>query len=399
MIKKLVNEHLLESLLQSSIRKLFTLASQHLEKNNDIVDLTLGYPYGDPPKVFTTQIRKLLTLHTSHNYMENAGYREVRQAIAMSLIKRQLMPNILTFEQIIMTVGASGAMNCIFKSILNPRDEVIILAPYFPDFPNHVSNHGGNPRIIKLSPPDFKINVDLLKRNINSNTKAIILNTPNNPTGKVYTTEEIKQIHILLIKSSRRIGHPIFLISDEPYREITYRNKHLHQFVSPATNYPYAFMVYSFSKSLNIPGERIGYVVIHPDMPNKETISELISLAQRTLGFTNAPALMQKAIANLLHIKPDIKSYSKKRTIIISALRHYGYSFVEPEGAFYVFVKYPCDKEKFMQISQKQGFFVVPGKAFGISEYFRIAFSRDDKILEQAANKLKNIAGILHLTS
>lgn len=375
---------------KSSIRKLFSAASTNIRKL-DVVDLTLGNPFGDPPQQFYRRLKHLIAKDKKHDYMDNAGYAMVRLAVAESLIKRRLMPKTLAGEDIIMTPGASGAINTVLKSILNPKDEVIVLSPYFPDYPRYIENHNGIPIIVTLTPPTFRLDIPLIEKAINKNTKAIIINSPNNPTGAVYTQSEIKSLHALLNKKNKLLGHPLYLLSDEPYREIIYEKRQMQDYISPAAGYRYSFMIYSFSKSLNIPGERIGYIAIHPSMPDIAMVRELLSQSQRILGFTCAPALMQKTITSLLFMKPDVAEYERKKNIMCSGLINNAYSFTEPKGTFYIFVQYPCQPELFLKLSQKHGLYTVPGQAFGSPEFFRIAFSRSDETLEKAVTLLGEI--------
>lgn len=385
------NNELVKSLHQSSIRNIFRLANDSLTRSDKVADLSLGNPYGLPPKSFYVALKDVLASKNDHYYTDNAGIIEVRNEIANSLIKRGLMPSGLTGKEIIISSGASGGINCVLRSIINKGDEVIIIAPYFPDFPFYVKNHGGVLKIVHLSPPKFNLDLEQIEKTINNKTKAIILNTPNNPTGNVYSTSEIQQLHSLLKKIHKKYGHPIFLISDEPYREIIFLKKNSADYISPATKYGYSFMIYSFSKSLCIPGERIGYIAIHPKMENKELMSEVLTVTQRKLGFTNAPALMQKTIKSLLFLKPNISVYLKKRDIICNGLKDAGYEFIIPQGTYYVWVKCPVKDLEFFKLTKRFNIFVVPGIAFGLNGYFRLAYSRKTTILYLAINKLRLI--------
>ncbi len=382
------NSKLVSELGGSSIRDMFKRASGKTQ--SEVADMSLGAPYGSPPKSFSRTLVKLVKSNPSHSYMDNSGYYRIREVIAESLKANQLMPENLSAENVIVCAGSSGGLNCVLKSILNPGDEVLVLAPYFPDFGAYVENHGGMSIFVKLPAPEFDPDVEILARFLSPRTKALIINTPNNPTGKVYSGDQIVKIHKWLAEAAKEVGHPIYLISDETYRDIVFPDSG-KEFVSSVRDYPDSVMVYSFSKSANVPGERIGYVVINPGMDQRKTLSELVSLSQRKLGFTNAPALMQNMVPELLKIRPDVGDYQKKRDLISEALTKARYVFNLPEGAFYFFVKYPMAEGQFLKLAQEKGLFVVPGRAFGENDYFRIAFSRGIETVRLAARILKEL--------
>jgi len=364
------------------------------KQEKDVADLSLGNPSGILlPQKLLDQTKKLLQNPPKglFLYMDHAGYLETRRAIARDLVLFKFFPKELNENHIIMTVGASGGMNCIFSSILNPLDEVIILSPFFVDYPKYVANFSAISKIVSLKMPFFDLDINLIEKAITKKTKAIIINSPNNPTGKVYSKEKLDQLTKLLKKKSRELRHPIYLISDEVYREIIYKG---NAFFSPCANYEFSIMVYSFSKSLSIPGERIGYVAIHPLMKKAETLFELIKLSNRTLGFVNAPSLIQKVIPYLLPLKFNNKIYQKQRDKLIFVLTKAGFEFQVPEGAFYFFIKLPCEEEKFMKIAKGNGLFVVSSKPFGVSGYFRIAFCVSEQTINLASKKLLEMGKI-----
>lgn len=387
---KIYSRKLLVYLDENSIRKTWERAGE--KKTKDIADVSLGNPTAaPPPNKLIQQMKKLLKQPVSNGifaYMDNAGYLDTRQAIVRDLIKHKLLPKELSENHIALTVGAAGAINCVLNSILNIGDEVIILSPFFVDFPKYVMNCSGVVKIVSLKPPAFDLDIDEIEKAITKKTKAIIINSPNNPTGKVYSSEKIRQLSKLLKRKNKETGHPIFLISDEVYREIIYDKIKFH---SPCTNYEYSIMAYSFSKSLNIAGERIGYVAIHPKMPDAETLFQLIKLSNRTLGFINAPAVIQRIIPYILPLRFNNKNYQKQKEKLSLCLKKAGFDFAEPEGAFYFFVKVPFNQDKFMEITQKNGLFVVSSEVFGKAGYFRIAFCVPEYVIDLACQKILSL--------
>src|SRR3989344_6179258 len=302
------NKKQLDFLNENSIRSAFDSTGKG--KAGIVADLSLGNPTSDfPSKSLTKQIKKILKSPLPRgffSYMDNAGYKETRKAVALDLVRSNYFSTELSEDNIIMTVGASGAINCILSSILNPLDEVIILSPFFVDYPKYVLNFSGIPITVSLGPPDFDLNLKYIEKAITKRTKALIINSPNNPTGKIYSKESLHNLSILLKRKSREINNSIYLISDEVYREITYDG---NEFNSPCAEYDDSIMAYSFSKSLNIPGERIGYAAIHPHLKNGDTLFQLIKFSNRTLGFTNAPSLFQRVVPKILPLKISNKKY------------------------------------------------------------------------------------------
>jgi len=383
------NSKLSEELSENSIRAAWERSTKNQTANNkQIVNLSLGNPSDLPPKLFFHYLGKLTKAGSKERflgYMDNAGYIETRHAIARDLSNLNFFSKAINENYIVLTCGASGGINCTLHSLLNPLDEVILLSPYFVDYPKYILNHKGAVKTIKPKPPFFDIDIYQIEKTINKKTKAIIINSPNNPTGKIYSTERLKKLSNLLKNKSKSVGHPIFIISDEVYREIVYPPA---RFFSPVSFYSNSIMVYSFSKSLNIPGERIGYVAINPEAENANLLFNLIKLSNRTLGFTNAPAIGQKIIPRLLPLRMRINDYQKKRDILIKTLKESGFEFQEPEGAFYLFVKKPIDGNKFAELLEKIGLIVVDSDPFGIKGYFRIAFCYDMEIIKKGCKKL-----------
>ena len=383
----MISTYVTEAMQSSSwIRKMFEVG-QELKKKygvENVYDLTLGNPIIEPPDEFF-EVLEMLSLNKSsgmHRYMSNAGFTEVRERIANHLTKKNLLKT--DFKHIIMTVGAAGGMNVILRTILNPGDEVIIFAPYFAEYLFYTQNHQGK-IVISETTEDFDLDLDDLDRKITTKTKAIIINSPNNPTGKTYSEEKINGLVDLLSMRQKKMKRPLFLISDEPYREIVFDDIVVPSVVAKYKN---SFLVYSWSKSLSIPGERIGYIAVNPNMDDVDTVIDGLIFCDRILGFVNAPATMQLAVSNLLTATVRIKYYKEKRDRIYQALTAYGYDVVKPTGTFYVFPKCPtADELEFIERAKSERVLVVPGVGFGRSGYFRISYSTDDRTIEKALDQ------------
>jgi aspartate aminotransferase len=314
-----------------------------------------------------------------HGYMPNAGFVETRRAVADYL--SALNNYSFTQDDIVMTAGAAGALNVVLKTILNPGDEVIIPAPLFMEYYFYADNYGGVARVVETN-PDFSLNLAKIEEVIGANTKAVLVNNPNNPTGKVYTTDELAQLGRLLTSYSERYGEPIYLISDEPYSKIIYNGLTCPSIFDA---YQESFLVTSFSKDLSIPGERIGYIAVHPLMRDKDIIMEGLILCNRVIGFVNAPALMQRLIPFLLEESVDVSLYQRKRDILCKGLEEAGYKFSVPSGAFYLFPESPIpDDVEFVRSLQEENILTVPGTGFGGPGRFRIAYCVDDGTIERA---------------
>jgi aspartate aminotransferase len=311
--------------------------------------------------------------------MSNAGFVETREAVAGYLSNLNSLSS--GPEDIVMTVGAAGALNVVLKAILNPGDEVIIPAPYFVEYNFYIDNYGGIPKTVNTN-PDFSLDLLAIEKAISPNTKAVLINSPNNPTGRVYGKDELAQVGQLLTQYSQRYGRPIYLISDEPYRKIIYDG-----LICPSIfdAYRESFLVTSFSKDLSLAGERIGYIAVHPLIADKGIIIEGLILCNRILGFVNAPALMQRLIPFVLEDSVDITLYKRKRDVLCKGLEAAGYTFTMPGGTFYLFPKTPIpDDVEFVRALQEENILTVPGSGFGGPGYFRIAYCVEDKTIEGA---------------
>lgn len=359
----------------SVIREMFEegkrLAKIYGEEN--VFDFSLGNPNVPAPKSFEDAVKNILDEEPSvfvHGYMSNAGYEDVRETVADSLNER--FGTHFDLTNIIMTVGAAGGMNVVFRAMLNPGDEVITFSPYFLEYNNYVANYNG--RLIALEPntTDFQANIEDLERKITPKTKALIINNPNNPTGVVYSEATIRKIASILEQKQKEFGTQIFIISDEPYRELAYDGVEV-PFITKYYNN--TIVGYSFSKSLSLPGERIGYLVIPDEADDAEQMKTALSIATRVLGFVNAPSLMQRAVARCINEKCDVASYDRNRKALYDGLVKLGFECVEPQGAFYLFVKSPVSDEKvFCEAAKKYNILFVPGSSFKCPGYVRIAY-------------------------
>ena len=379
-----VSRKIQESIEKSSwIRRMFEegniLKAKYGPEN--VFDFSLGNPNLEPPARFREVLLRLVDDQRPglHAYMSNAGYPESRSAVADYL--GNISTAKLTADDVIMTVGAGGGLNVVLKTILDPGDEVIIPKPYFVEYNYYLDNHQGVPRLVNTR-EDFSLDCDAVAAAVNDRTKAVLIDSPNNPTGKVYTEADLKTLGDLLASLSRRMGRPIYLISDEPYRKIVYDGIAVP---SVFDSYTEAFVVSSFSKDLSLPGERIGYAAVHPDMSEKNAIMSGMVLCNRILGYVNAPALMQRAIPSLLEESVDVSVYERRRDMLCEGLASCGYEFIKPRGAFYLFPRTPVpDDVAFVRALQKENILTVPGSGFGGPGHFRIAYCVSDGVIERA---------------
>jgi aspartate aminotransferase len=289
-----------------------------------------------------------------------------------------------------MTVGASGGLNVVFKTILDPGDEVIIPSPYFVEYNNIIDTHQGVSKIVPTR-PDFSLDLEAMEAACTEKTKAVLINSPNNPTGKIYDEDELHRLGKLLKRRSDHRGKPIYLISDEPYRKIIYDGCEVPSIFDA---YNESFVVTSFSKDLSLPGERIGYAAANPDMQYIEDIAAGMVICNRVLGYVNAPALMQRAITHLLEDSVDIAIYQKRRDILCDALGSFGYEFVKPKGTFYLFPKaLEEDDVAFVNALKEENILTVPGSGFGGPGYFRIAYCVPEDVIERSLPGFKRVIG------
>lgn len=338
----------------------------------NVYDFSLGNPFAEPPQEVLDSLKKYVNGPEKgiHRYMSNAGYPEVREKIARSL---QMESGIdLTFEHIIMTVGAAGGLNVVLKALLNPGEEVIVFSPYFVEYNFYADNHGGKTVIVPPNTSTFEPDLDSLENCITPKTKAVIINTPNNPSGVVYSEEMMNGIARILQNKETELGIAIYVISDQPYAEILYDEAIMPSILKI---FPNAIIVNSFSKSLGLAGERIGYIAVSSKITDAALLINALSFCNRTLGFVNAPGLFQKVVGDALDAKVDIEDYQRKRDALYGGLIKLGFECVKPQGAFYLFPKALIEDDvEFVRRALKYNLLLVPGSGFGCPGYFRLSY-------------------------
>ena len=358
----------------------------------NVFDFSLGNPNVPAPQAVKDAIIEILNEEDPvalHGYTNsNAGYEDVREAVAASLNER--FGTAFAGKNIVMTVGAAGGLNVALKILLNPGDEVITFAPYFGEYRSYTANFDGVLVAISPNTEDFQPKLDEFEEKITAKTKAVIVNTPNNPTGVVYSEETIKKMAAILEAKQKEFGTDIYLISDEPYRELAYDGVEVPYLTKYYAN---TIVGYSFSKSLSLPGERIGYLVIPDEASDSSDLISAASVATRILGFVNAPTLQQKMVVKCLNEQTDISYYDRNRETLYNGLKECGFTCIKPEGAFYLFVKSPIENEKeFCEAAKKYNILIVPGSSFGCPGYVRMAYCVAYETIVNALPKFKELA-------
>ena len=359
----------------SAIRMMFEEGSRLREKYgaDKVYDFSLGNPSVPAPDCVREAVIDLVNTEDPvalHGYMSNAGFEDVRETIAQSLNRR--FGTSFSAKNLIMTVGAASGLNVILKTILNPGEEVVVFAPYFLEYGAYVRNYDG--RLVEISPDTetFQPNLEELEKKITDKTRAVIVNTPHNPTGVVYSEDTIKALAAVLERKQQEYGSVIYLISDEPYRELAYDGVKVPWFTKYYKN---TVVGYSYSKSLSLPGERIGYLVIPDELEDSGTVITAAAIANRILGSVNAPSLMQKVIQRCVDAEVDVAAYDKNRLALYNGLKECGFQCIKPEGAFYLFVKSPVpDEKEFCEAGKKYNILMVPGSSFACPGYVRLAY-------------------------
>jgi aspartate aminotransferase len=359
------------SLIRAMFEESKKMAVKYGEEN--VFDYSLGNPSFPPPAAVNESIRKWLDCENQvfvHGYMNNSGYPEVREKIAAYL--NGLHGTDFTAENLFMTVGAAGGLNTVLKTLIDPGDEVLTFAPYFGEYDNYAANVGAPLIPVPAQPPRFGPNLEAFEKIVSAKTKVVIINSPNNPTGVIYSEEELKGIAEILEKKQKEFGTDIYILSDEPYRELVYTDKKVPYVTKFYSN---TIVGYSFSKSLSLAGERIGFVVVPKEAADSENIIAAANVLTRTLGYVNSPSLMQLVVADCIEEKVDIDSYKKNRDTLYTGLTEIGYECVEPEGAFYLFVKAPTEDDlEFAGRAKEHQIALTPGRVFGAPGYFRLAY-------------------------
>ena len=372
----------------SWIRKMFeegiSLKQQYGEEN--VFDLSLGNPVMNPPEQFYEELKKISKnpINGMHRYMPNAGLTETRTAVANGLSNETGLS--FTANEIVMTCGAGGALNVVMKTLLDPGEEFVIFAPFFVEYNFYADNHGGSCKIV---PPDenFLPDMENFRSSINTNTRGVLINSPNNPSGIVYGDKTLSEMCEIIKEKEVEFGTEIYLVSDEPYRKIIFDNlEYTHIF-----NYHNRSIVAtSHSKDLALPGERIGYIAVNPDCSDIEELVDGLVFCNRTLGFVNAPALIQHLIAHLQDTTIDVRIYEKKRDYLYKELTNMGYSLIKPQGAFYMFPKSPIEDDvQFTEELKENRVLVVPGRGFGLPGYFRISYCMEDATIKGSLEGLE----------
>lgn len=357
----------------------------------NVYDFSLGNPNVPAPAEVNEAVKDIVDNEEStfiHGYMSNAGYEDVRQTIAESLNRR--FGTHFNHTNIVMTVGAAGGLNTIFKTLLNPDEEVMTFAPFFGEYRNYVSNFGGKLVVVSPNTVDFQPKLDEFEAKITPRTRAVIVNNPNNPTGVVYSEETIKKLAAIMEAKQKEYGTEIFLISDEPYRELAYDGVEVPYLTKYYDN---TIVGYSFSKSLSLPGERIGYLVIPDEVADSEDLLSAANVATRILGFVNAPTLQQKVVEKCLDAKTDLSFYNRNREDLYNGLKECGFECIKPQGAFYLFVKSPvADEKEFCNAGKKYNILMVPGSSFACPGYVRLAYCVSHETIVNSLPKFKELA-------
>lgn len=383
----------------SAIRTMFEEGNR-LKKQygaDKIYDFSLGNPSVPAPDCVREAIVDLANNEDPvilHGYMNNAGFEDVRETIAQSLNRR--FGTDFSAKNLIMTVGAASGLNVILKTVLNPGEEVIVFAPYFLEYGAYVKNYDG--KLVEISPDTetFQPDLEELERKITANTRAVIVNSPHNPTGVIYSEDTIKALAAILEKKQKEYGSVIYLISDEPYRELAYDGAEVPYLTKYYKN---TVVGYSYSKSLSLPGERIGYLVIPDDLEDSETVIAAAGIANRILGSVNAPSLMQKVIARCVDAEVDVAAYDKNRLALYNGLTACGFQCIKPQGAFYLFVKSPvADEKEFCEAGKKYNILMVPGSSFACPGYVRLAYCVSYETIINSLPEFKKLAAEFSLT-
>ena len=378
----------------SAIRAMFEEGNRlaKIYGKENVFDFSLGNPNVPAPQAVKDAIIEILNEEDPvalHGYTNsNAGYEDVRQAVAESINEK--FDTAFTARNIVMTVGAAGGLNVALKILLNPGDEVIVFAPYFGEYRSYTANFDGV--IVAISPDTdtFQPKLDEFEAKITPKTKAVIVNTPNNPTGVVYSEETIKKLAAIMEAKQKEVGTDIYLISDEPYRELAYDGVEVPYLTKYYAN---TIVGYSFSKSLSLPGERIGYLVIPDETADSADLISAASVATRILGFVNAPTLQQKMVVKCLNEQTEISYYDRNRETLYNGLTECGFTCIKPEGAFYLFVKSPVENEKeFCDAAKKYNILIVPGSSFGCPGYVRMAYCVSYETIVNSLPKFKELA-------
>lgn len=391
-MKKILSDEIAAAMGSSSwIRRMFE-AGAELRKEigaENVFDFSLGNPDLPPPREAAEAMRELadaLGAPRALGYPSNAGWMPFREALAAKLAVEQNVPS-LAAKHVIASCGAAGALVSFFRAVLNPGDEVLVPSPYFVEYGSYCGHFGGRLKAIPADARTFEADVEAIKAAITPKTRVIMFNSPNNPTGSVYSEETVTALADLVDEVNKERDRPVFLVSDEPYRFLTYGGAKVASVLDKSA---YAVVLGSFSKSLSLAGERVGYLAINPAMPDADAFLAGVTLTTRTLGFVNAPIVGQRLAAQLLHCGIDLGIYEERRAKMLAVLDAAGLEFVRPQGAFYVFPKTPGgDDVKFVGHLMKHGILAVPGSGFGMAGHMRLSYSVETDVIERSAAAFK----------
>ena len=389
----MVSKKVVKSLEKASwVRAMFDEGTKlrKIHGDENVYDFSLGNPDPEPPALVKDALKNIISENQVgiHRYMSNAGFPDVREKISKNINDETGLS--LTEEHIIMTCGAAGGLNVIFKTLLDPDDEVIVFAPFFGEYNFYIDNHGGKPVVIPPIKGNFEPDLELLKTKITKKTKAVIINSPNNPSGCIYSEKTLKDIGDILNSKEKEFNSTIYVVSDEPYNKLVYDDIEVPSILKIFKN---SFVVNSFSKSLSLPGERIGYIAVSPDIKNIKTVISSLVFSNRILGFVNAPALFQKVIADSLNAKVDVEVYKKRRDRLYEIITESGFSCIKPQGAFYLFPQTPIEDDvEFVKHALKYNLLLVPGTGFGCPGYFRLTYCISIETIENSYPAFKALA-------
>ncbi|MFP4391401.1 MAG: pyridoxal phosphate-dependent aminotransferase [Desulfohalobiaceae bacterium] len=389
-----LNREIQDYLQQSSwIRRMFE-AGAKLKKEHGahlVQDLSLGNPDLAPPAAVEQglfSIARQSQQAYAFGYMPNAGYDDVRELLAAELQKEQGVQ--VRARDLVLTCGAAGALNTLFRAVLEPGEEVLCPAPYFVEYGFYAANHRARLKPVLCRTEDFHLDLRAIQENISEQTRIVLINSPNNPTGQIYTRQELQELCGILQEKSARMSRPVFLVSDEPYRFLTYDGCQVPSILSM---YEHSLVVSSFSKSHSLAGERVGYILPHPDMPDQGQLLQGLIFANRVLGFVNAPAIGQQLLPHILGYGVDVDVYKARRDLMQQVLKNAGYSFVLPKGGFYFFPQAPGGEDvEFVRRLQQELILAVPGSGFGCPGYFRVAYCVPEEVIQAAGPGLERAA-------
>lgn len=389
----MISKKVVESLERASwVRAMFDKGAKlrQIHGDENVYDFSLGNPDPEPPASVKEALKNIISEDPKgiHRYMSNAGFLDVREKIACKINNETKLS--LTVDNIIMTCGAAGGLNVVFKTLLDPGDEVIIFAPFFGEYNFYVDNHCGNTVIIPPVKGSFEPDLELFESKINKKTKALIINSPNNPSGYIYSEKTLKNISDIINSKEKEFNCTIYVVSDEPYNQLVYDDIELPSILKIFKN---SFVVNSFSKSLSLPGERIGYIAVNPNIENVKTVINSLIFSNRILGFVNAPAMFQKVISHSLDAKVDVEMYKARRDRLYEIVTESGFSCIKPQGAFYLFPQSPIENDvEFVEHALKYNLLLVPGTGFGCPGYFRLTYCISIETIESSYPAFKALA-------